>query len=339
MQRESKQKCFSSLPIKINMHNLYSASVCVQKTHLGWLSECPRAKESLTERTGVSTCVHCVHWVMKGCHSSLLSQSSSRDGCRGKCILPGLSILRCWLLTFTHTLWHIATQHINTWEHGCHLDMPKHRHTGSLRGQHSQVTESQRQRGIDIYERWRCGENVRKVNEILDESVRLNTEGRGGRKITGCVRKYRIIATQAGYPYNCQANLKPNFDVKNICLVSINCYGTNKLGCVMSLEGSSIGCKLQTKWVCQLLKKKNLTEEEEKQNFTIYKWEMDSCKYCFMSAFIVSADKDVCWLSAAGTRGSVRRGTKMRKNHSILLVMWRRIEQLCRQWMHENESK
>lgn len=41
---------------------------------------------------------------------------------------------------------------------------------------------------------------MRKVNEILDESVRLNTEGRAERKITGYVRKYRINATQAVFP-------------------------------------------------------------------------------------------------------------------------------------------
>lgn len=113
------------------MHNLYSLSVCVQKDHFGWLSESAGGNESPAERTGVSMCVHCVHWVMKGRHSSLLSQSSSRDGCRGKCILPGAfnaALLASDILT--HTLWHITTQHINTWEHGCHLDMPKHRHTG-----------------------------------------------------------------------------------------------------------------------------------------------------------------------------------------------------------------
>lgn len=46
---------------------------------------------------------------MKAYHSSLLYQSSSRNGYRGKHILSGLSKLHCWLLTFTHTYTHFDT--------------------------------------------------------------------------------------------------------------------------------------------------------------------------------------------------------------------------------------
>ena len=73
----NKASQLAGIPVKQpkNNHNsLFYVHLWGQKDLSAWLCECTRGEESPAVRNGVSMCVH---WVMKSCHSSLLSQSSS----------------------------------------------------------------------------------------------------------------------------------------------------------------------------------------------------------------------------------------------------------------------
>lgn len=105
---------------KNNHKSLFEFYLRSQKDYFGRLSKGIRGEESPAVRTGVSMCVH---WVMKACHSSLLSQSSCREDCR----LNSAGAVNAALLTSdSHThIWHFVIQRMYTWQHVCHLDTPK----------------------------------------------------------------------------------------------------------------------------------------------------------------------------------------------------------------------